>query len=78
MLTWTMLTSRGIVQYEPVALAFTSVPERFGQLIDPALSLGARGTHLALHGKTRRLAAGSPEADEGTRTLDLLHGKQTL
>ena len=32
-LTWTMLDSRGIVQYEPVALAFTTVPERLGRLL---------------------------------------------
>jgi biofilm PGA synthesis N-glycosyltransferase PgaC len=27
-LTWTLLNSRGIVQYEPLALGFTAVPER--------------------------------------------------
>jgi poly-beta-1,6-N-acetyl-D-glucosamine synthase len=27
-LTWTLMSSRGIVQYEPCALAFTVVPER--------------------------------------------------
>ena len=27
-LTWTLMLSRGIVQYEPTALAFTNVPER--------------------------------------------------
>jgi biofilm PGA synthesis N-glycosyltransferase PgaC len=27
-LTWTLLSSRGIVQYEPLALAFTAVPEQ--------------------------------------------------
>jgi poly-beta-1,6-N-acetyl-D-glucosamine synthase len=28
-LTWTLMDGRGIVQYEPVALSFTTVPERF-------------------------------------------------
>ena len=32
-LTWAMLGSRGIVQYEPVALGFTMVPERLGRLL---------------------------------------------
>ena len=32
-LTWTMIGSRGLVQYEPVALAFTVVPERLGLLL---------------------------------------------
>jgi poly-beta-1,6-N-acetyl-D-glucosamine synthase len=27
-LTWTLMSSRGIVQYEPCALAFTVVPEQ--------------------------------------------------
>jgi biofilm PGA synthesis N-glycosyltransferase PgaC len=31
-LTWTMLGSRGLVQYEPVALGFTIVPEHLGRL----------------------------------------------
>jgi poly-beta-1,6-N-acetyl-D-glucosamine synthase len=32
-LTWTMMASRGIVQYEPVALGFTVVPERLRHLL---------------------------------------------
>jgi poly-beta-1,6-N-acetyl-D-glucosamine synthase len=32
-LTWTMLGARKIVQYEPVALGFTVVPKRLGQLM---------------------------------------------
>ena len=32
-LTWAMLGSRGIVQYEPLAVAFTVVPERLGRLL---------------------------------------------
>jgi poly-beta-1,6-N-acetyl-D-glucosamine synthase len=32
-LTWTMMGSRGIVLYEPVALAFTVVPEKLGRLM---------------------------------------------
>jgi biofilm PGA synthesis N-glycosyltransferase PgaC len=32
-LTWAMLDSRGIVQYEPVAVGFTVVPERLGRLL---------------------------------------------
>ena len=31
-LTWELLSSRGVVQYEPVALAFTAVPVRLGHL----------------------------------------------
>ena len=41
-LTWTMLGSRGIVQYEPVALGFTVVPERLGDLLSQR-SRWARG-----------------------------------
>ena len=41
-LTWAMLGSRGIVQYEPVALGFTAVPERFGRLFNQR-SRWARG-----------------------------------
>ena len=32
-LTWALLGSRGIVQYEPVAVGFTVVPERLGRLL---------------------------------------------
>lgn len=32
-LTWSMLGSRGITQYEPVALGMTVVPERLGRLL---------------------------------------------
>jgi poly-beta-1,6-N-acetyl-D-glucosamine synthase len=41
-LTWTMLGSRGIVQYEPVALGFTVVPERLDRLLNQR-SRWARG-----------------------------------
>jgi biofilm PGA synthesis N-glycosyltransferase PgaC len=41
-LTWALLGTRGIVQYEPVALAFTHVPERLGQLLSQR-SRWARG-----------------------------------
>ena len=41
-LTWTMLGSRGIVQYEPVALGFTVVPERLSRLLSQR-SRWARG-----------------------------------
>ncbi len=41
-LTWTMMGSRGLVQYEPVALAFTVVPERLGLLLSQR-SRWARG-----------------------------------
>jgi biofilm PGA synthesis N-glycosyltransferase PgaC len=46
-LIWTMLTSRGIVQYEPVALGFTAVPERLGALMIQR-SRWARGMFEAL------------------------------
>ena len=32
-LTWALMGSRGIVQYEPVAVGFTVVPERLGRLL---------------------------------------------
>ena len=32
-LTWSLMNSRGIVQYEPIALSFTVVPERLSQLL---------------------------------------------
>jgi biofilm PGA synthesis N-glycosyltransferase PgaC len=32
-LTWAMMADRGIIQYEPVALGFTSVPEKLGPLL---------------------------------------------
>ena len=41
-LTWTMLESRGLVQYEPVALGFTVVPERLDRLLSQR-SRWARG-----------------------------------
>jgi biofilm PGA synthesis N-glycosyltransferase PgaC len=41
-LTWAMLGSRGIVQYEPLALGFTVVPERLGRLLSQR-SRWARG-----------------------------------
>ena len=41
-LTWTMLASRGLVQYEPVALGFTVVPERLDRLLSQR-SRWARG-----------------------------------
>jgi biofilm PGA synthesis N-glycosyltransferase PgaC len=41
-LTWTLLSSRGMVQYEPVALGFTDVPERLHHLLSQR-SRWARG-----------------------------------
>jgi len=41
-LTWALLGSRGIVQYEPVAVGFTVVPERLGRLLSQR-SRWARG-----------------------------------
>jgi poly-beta-1,6-N-acetyl-D-glucosamine synthase len=32
-LTWAMMGKRGVIQYEPVALGFTTVPEKLGQLL---------------------------------------------
>jgi biofilm PGA synthesis N-glycosyltransferase PgaC len=32
-LTWSLMNSRGVVQYEPMALSFTVVPERLSQLL---------------------------------------------
>jgi biofilm PGA synthesis N-glycosyltransferase PgaC len=41
-LTWTMLATRGLVQYEPVALGFTAVPEQLDSLMSQR-SRWARG-----------------------------------
>ena len=41
-LTWTMMATRGLVQYEPVALGLTVVPERLGRLMSQR-SRWARG-----------------------------------
>ena len=46
-LTWTMMGSRGIVLYEPVALAFTVVPEKLGRLMSQR-SRWARGMFESL------------------------------
>ena len=56
-LTWTMLGTRGIVQYEPVALGFTVVPERLRSPPEPALSLGTRDARRPSYPST---AADSP------------------
>jgi biofilm PGA synthesis N-glycosyltransferase PgaC len=48
-LTWTMMATRGIVAYEPLALAFTVVPERLGRLMDQR-SRWARGMFEGLRG----------------------------
>ncbi len=42
MLTWSMLGTRGLVQYEPVALGFTVVPKRLDRLLSQR-SRWARG-----------------------------------
>jgi biofilm PGA synthesis N-glycosyltransferase PgaC len=47
-LTWTMLATRGLVQYEPVALGFTAVPERLDRLLSQR-SRWARGMFEGLH-----------------------------
>jgi poly-beta-1,6-N-acetyl-D-glucosamine synthase len=41
-LTWSMMSSRGVVLYEPVAMGFTSVPEELGRLMSQR-SRWARG-----------------------------------
>ena len=56
-LTWTMMASRGIVQYEPCALGFTAAPGQVKQLMRQR-SRWARGMFEGLRG-TRR--AGSRE-----------------
>jgi poly-beta-1,6-N-acetyl-D-glucosamine synthase len=47
-LTWAMLGTRGLVQYEPVALGFTVVPERLRRLLSQR-SRWARGMLEGLH-----------------------------
>jgi biofilm PGA synthesis N-glycosyltransferase PgaC len=47
-LTWTMLATRGLVQYEPVALGFTAVPEQLDRLLSQR-SRWARGMFEGLH-----------------------------
>ena len=41
-LTWTLMDSRGIVQYEPCALGFTVAPEKLDAVHAPTLTLGTR------------------------------------
>ena len=41
-LTWTLLSGRGRVLYEPTALGFTAVPEKASPIHEPAIALGAR------------------------------------
>ncbi|HEY7197543.1 MAG TPA: glycosyltransferase [Gaiellaceae bacterium] len=48
-LTWTLMAKRGIVQYEPVALGFTVVPEKLGHLLRQR-SRWARGMFEGLRG----------------------------
>jgi biofilm PGA synthesis N-glycosyltransferase PgaC len=48
-LTWTLLTSRGVVQYEPLALAFTAVPERLRAFVRQR-ARWARGMFEGLRG----------------------------
>jgi len=47
-LTWTMMGSRGIVQYEPLALSATSVPARLGHFMRQR-SRWARGMFEGIH-----------------------------
>jgi poly-beta-1,6-N-acetyl-D-glucosamine synthase len=47
-LTWTLMLSRGVVQYEPTALAFTNVPERLTEF-GRQRSRWARGMFEGLH-----------------------------
>jgi biofilm PGA synthesis N-glycosyltransferase PgaC len=47
-LTWAMLGSRGVVQYEPLALGFTVVPEKLDRLLRQR-SRWARGMLEGLH-----------------------------
>ena len=42
LLTWAMMSKPGVVQYEPVAVGFTTVPEKLGQLLSQR-SRWARG-----------------------------------
>ena len=56
-LTWTMLATRGLVQYEPVALGFTVVPEQLEPPPEPALPLGTRDVRRPPHAST---SASSP------------------
>ena len=56
-LTWTLMDSRGIVQYEPCALGFTAAPEELGALHAPALPLGAGHVREPADRSTRPPAA---------------------
>ena len=47
-LTWTLMDARGIVQYEPTAVGFTLVPERFRRFMNQR-SRWARGMIEAIH-----------------------------
>ncbi len=68
-LTWSLMSSRGLVQYEPVALAETVVPERLSHLMSQR-SRWARG-HARGHPRSiRRIAsrASSPSSSPGSTT----------
>ena len=52
-LTWTLMDSRGIVNYEPVALGFTVVPDKLRHLLRQR-SRWARGMFEALHTRPPR------------------------
>ena len=58
-LTWTMLESRGLVQYEPVALAFTVVSGRLDGLLSQR-SRWARGMLEGLRDPSTTQAAARP------------------
>jgi biofilm PGA synthesis N-glycosyltransferase PgaC len=71
-LTWTMMASRGLVQYEPVALGFTVVPERLRRLMSQR-SRWARGMFEGLRShpppsQPRVLASSSRESTTSCRS----------
>ena len=61
-LTWSLMSSRGLVQYEPVALAATVVPERRRSPHEPAVALGARDDRGHPHQSAAPPAAGPRQA----------------
>ena len=60
-LTWSMLGSLGLVQYEPSALAFTAVPEKLGRL-SPSARAGRRHVRRAAPQPALPAAARAREA----------------
>ena len=66
-LTWALLGSRGIVQYEPVALGFTVGSRAARAAAEPALALGPRDARRASLAPAAEAASRAREVRRGDR-----------